>query len=83
MIVTYIDFVYYWISWRMFLYNRPFSIRNQLQATILNSWFNLLLLFAPVGLALNYVNVNLVTIFVNFLAILLMGGIIGAAMGDL
>jgi len=49
----------------------PFTIRNQLQRTIFNSWINVLLLFAPVGIALNYIPTSPVLIFVtNLLAII-------------
>src|SRR5688572_3921323 len=33
----------------------PFTFANQLQRTLLNSWINVLLVAAPVGIALNYV----------------------------
>lgn len=50
----------------------PFTVANQLQRTLLNSWINLLLVAAPVGIALNYVSsVNKVVVFVvNFIAII-------------
>ncbi|KAK0391223.1 hypothetical protein NLU13_0724 [Sarocladium strictum] len=50
----------------------PFTIGNQLQRTILNSWINLLLVAAPVGIALNYVSsVSRIVVFVvNFIAII-------------
>ncbi|KAH8173269.1 sodium/calcium exchanger protein [Sarocladium implicatum] len=50
----------------------PFTVANQLQRTLLNSWINLLLIAAPVGIALNYVHsVNKVVVFVvNFIAII-------------
>ena len=50
----------------------PFTTANQLQRTFLNSWINILLLAAPVGIALNYVkSVNRVVVFVvNFIAII-------------
>lgn len=67
-----------------FLYHRPFTARNQLQATILNSWFNLLLICVPVGFALNYTKANPIAVFfVNFFAILPLAGLIGTAMDDL
>lgn len=53
------------------LQHKPFTVRNQIQATILNSWINILLLAAPVGIALNYAGVNKVIVFVvNFIAII-------------
>lgn len=53
------------------LHHEPFTVRNQIQATILNSWINILLLAAPVGIALNYAGVNKIIVFVvNFIAII-------------
>lgn len=53
------------------LQHKPFTVKNQIQATILNSWINILLLAAPVGIALNYAGVNKVIVFVvNFIAII-------------
>ncbi|KAL7789080.1 Ca2+ transporter [Trichoderma ceciliae] len=50
----------------------PFTTANQIQRTLLNSWINLLLVAAPVGIALNYVSsVNRIAVFiVNFIAII-------------
>ncbi|KAK7420039.1 hypothetical protein QQZ08_010566 [Neonectria magnoliae] len=50
----------------------PYTFANQLQRTFLNSWINVLLVAAPVGIALNYVpSVNRVAVFVvNFIAII-------------
>ena len=49
----------------------PFTVANQLQRTFLNSWINLLILAAPVGIALNYTGVNKIAVFVvNFIAII-------------
>jgi len=49
----------------------PFTVRNQLNATIFNSWINVLLIAAPVGIALNYAGVNGIAVFVvNFIAII-------------
>ncbi|KAL4896216.1 sodium/calcium transporter [Aspergillus ambiguus] len=48
-----------------------FTVGNQIKATIFNSWINVLILAAPVGIALNYVDVNPVAVFVvNFIAII-------------
>ncbi|KAK3390386.1 Sodium/calcium exchanger protein-domain-containing protein [Podospora didyma] len=49
----------------------PFTVRNQIHRTLFNSWINLLLLAAPVGIAINYVHaVPRVAVFViNFIAI--------------
>ena len=50
----------------------PFTFANQLRRTLLNSWINVLLFAAPVGIALNFVpNLNKVIVFVvNFIAII-------------
>lgn len=50
----------------------PFTVANQLQRTLLNSWINVLLVAAPVGIALNYVkSVDRIAVFViNFIAII-------------
>ncbi|KAL7921096.1 Ca2+ transporter [Trichoderma austrokoningii] len=49
----------------------PFTVANQIQRTLLNSWINVLLVAAPVGIAINYVHsVNRIAVFVvNFIAI--------------
>ncbi|KAM4057021.1 sodium/calcium exchanger protein [Hirsutella rhossiliensis] len=49
----------------------PFTVANQLQRTFLSSWINVLIIAAPVGIALNYVpSVGRVVVFVvNFVAI--------------
>ena len=49
---------------------QKFSLGSQLKATIFNSWINLLLIMAPVGIALNYTKVPPIVVFVvNFIAI--------------
>jgi Ca2+:H+ antiporter len=50
----------------------PFTAGNQLRRTLLNSWINVLLVFAPVGIALNFVkSVDKRVVFVvNFIAII-------------
>ncbi|KAH6607599.1 ca2+:h+ antiporter [Trichoderma cornu-damae] len=50
----------------------PFTVANQIQRTLLNSWINLLLVAAPVGIAINYVDsVSRIAVFVvNFIAII-------------
>ncbi|KAK3944921.1 Calcium/proton exchanger [Diplogelasinospora grovesii] len=50
----------------------PFTVRNQIQRTIFNSWINVLIIAAPLGIALNFVpSVNKIAIFViNFIAII-------------
>ncbi|KAL4958017.1 Sodium/calcium exchanger protein-domain-containing protein [Aspergillus filifer] len=49
-----------------------FTFMGQIKATVFNSWINILLLAAPVGIALNYVDgIDPVAIFVvNFIAIM-------------
>jgi len=59
----------------------PFTVANQIQRTVLNSWINVLLIAAPVGIALNYVpSVNRVVVFVvNFIAIVPLAAMLGFA----
>jgi Ca2+:H+ antiporter len=53
------------------LKHKPFTVRNQLGATIFNSWINILLVAAPVGIGLNYAGVDGKVVFcVNFIAII-------------
>jgi Ca2+/H+ antiporter len=49
----------------------PFTIANQLQRTLLNSWINILLIAAPVGIAIaNVHSIDRIAVFVvNFVAI--------------
>ncbi|KZF23294.1 Calcium/proton exchanger [Xylona heveae TC161] len=48
-----------------------FTVWSQLNATIFNSYINILILAAPVGIALNFTNVNKIAVFVvNFIAII-------------
>ena len=48
-----------------------FTIWSQVQHTIFNSWINILLLMAPVGIALHYTNQDPKAVFVvNFIAII-------------
>lgn len=62
------------------LKHEPFTVRNQLGATIFGSWVNLLLIAAPVGIALNYVGVDGKIIFVvNFIAIIPLAGMLSFA----
>jgi len=50
---------------------KPFTVANQLQRTFLNSWINILILAAPVGIALAHTSINGIAVFVvNFLAII-------------
>ena len=50
----------------------PFTVGNQIQRTILNSWINVLIVAAPIGIALNFVpGVSKIVVFVvNFIAII-------------
>ena len=60
-----------WYKGKELYHSHPFTLRNQLGATIFNSYINLLLIAAPVGIALNYAHVNGKIIFVvNFIAII-------------
>ncbi|TGO83934.1 hypothetical protein BPOR_0572g00040 [Botrytis porri] len=61
--------------------HEPFTLRSQLQNTIFNSWINILLIAAPVGIALNYAGgVNGIVIFVvNFIAIIPLAAMLGFA----
>jgi Ca2+:H+ antiporter len=62
------------------LKHKPFTLRNQLGATIFNSWINLLLIAAPVGIGLNYAGVNGKIVFVvNFIAIIPLAGMLSFA----
>jgi len=62
------------------LKHKPFTVRNQLQATLFNSWVNILLLAAPAGIAVNYAKLNGVAIFVvNFIAIIPLAGMLSFA----
>ena len=49
----------------------PFTVANQLQRTFLNSWINVLLVAAPLGIGLNFAPVTPIAVFVvNFIAII-------------
>ncbi|CAO1600451.1 hypothetical protein XANCAGTX0491_004140 [Xanthoria calcicola] len=57
-----------------------YSLANQLRATFLNSWLNLLLIFSPVGIAVNYANVTPIAVFIiNAVAIIPLAGLLGYA----
>ena len=59
----------------------PFTVRNQIQRTLFNSWINILLVAAPAGIAVNYVpSVSRVAVFVvNFIAIVPLAAMLGFA----
>ena len=50
----------------------PFTVANQIQRTLLNSWINVLLVAAPIGIALGAISgMNKIAVFVvNFIAII-------------
>ena len=51
--------------------NHKFTAASQLRATLFNSWINVLLVFVPVGIAVNFTNIAPVAVFViNFIAII-------------
>ncbi len=50
---------------------QTFTVASQLRATLFNSWINVLLVFVPIGIAVNFANVPKVGVFViNFIAII-------------
>lgn len=59
----------------------PFTVGNQIQRTLLSSWINILLVAAPVGIALGVIpNMNPIAIFVvNFIAIIPLAALLGFA----
>ncbi|KAK0124744.1 hypothetical protein ONS96_008626 [Cadophora gregata f. sp. sojae] len=60
-----------WYKGKVLPHKEPFTLRNQIQRTLLNSWINILLLAAPIGIALNYAGVDKKAVFVvNFIAII-------------
>ncbi|PSS16540.1 hypothetical protein M430DRAFT_140665 [Amorphotheca resinae ATCC 22711] len=69
-----------WYKGKELHHSEPFTVRNQLGATIFNSWVNVLLIAAPVGIALNYVGVDGKAVFVvNFIAIIPLAGLLSFA----
>lgn len=53
------------------LAHQPYTVRNQLENTLFNSWINVLILAAPIGIILNYTGVDKKVVFVvNFIAII-------------
>ena len=51
--------------------DHKFTVASQLRATLFNSWINVLLVFVPVGIAVNFTNIPPVGVFViNFIAII-------------
>lgn len=69
-----------WYKGKELYHEEPFTLRNQLQRTIFSSWINLLLIAAPVGIALNYAGVDGKVVFtVNFIAIIPLAGMLSFA----
>lgn len=62
------------------LNHKPFKLGNQLKATIFNSWLNLLLIAAPIGIATYFMNVSAVAVFIiNFIAIIPLAALLSHA----
>jgi hypothetical protein len=60
--------------------HKPFTLSNQLRATIFNSWINVLLIAAPVGIAMHFINASPVAVFViNFIAIIPLAALLSYA----
>ncbi|WYZ46221.1 hypothetical protein EsH8_IX_000446 [Colletotrichum jinshuiense] len=59
----------------------PFTFANQLQRTLLSSYINVLIVAAPVGIAISYVgSINKIAVFVvNFIAIIPLAAMLGFA----
>ena len=50
---------------------QQFGFMGQINATLFNSWINILFLMVPVGIAVNYVHISPIAVFViNFIAII-------------
>ena len=59
---------------------QKFTAMSQLRATIFNSYVNILLVFVPIGIAVNYAHIAPVGIFViNFIAIIPLAGMLSYA----
>lgn len=59
---------------------QKFTVASQIRGTILNSYVNILLLFVPVGIAVNYAGVSQIAVFViNFIAIIPLAGMLSYA----
>lgn len=68
-------------SGRASMKHKKFTFRNQIQATLFNSWINVLLIAAPVGIALHFVpGMKDEAIFVvNFIAIIPLAALLSYA----
>ena len=59
---------------------KKYTIWSQIRYTIFNSWINVIIIAAPVGIALSFTSVNPIVIFiVNFLAIIPLAGMLSYA----
>lgn len=59
---------------------QKFTAMSQIRATLLNSYVNLLLVFVPIGIAVNYTGIPRVAVFViNFIAIVPLAGMLSYA----
>ncbi|KAL9109539.1 MAG: hypothetical protein Q9227_005875 [Pyrenula ochraceoflavens] len=57
-----------------------FTPMSQLRATLFNSWINLLLVFVPVGIIVNYLHINPIAVFIlNFVAIIPLAALLSYA----
>lgn len=69
-----------WYKGKELYHKEPFTLRNQVRRTIFSSWVNILLIAAPVGIALNYAGVDGKVVFtVNFIAIIPLAGMLSFA----
>ena len=59
---------------------QQFTAMSQIKATLFNSYVNILLVFVPVGIAVNYADVKPVAVFIiNFIAIIPLAGMLSYA----
>ena len=67
-------------SWRA----KHISLRSQLQETVLGSWFNILFVFVPIGITLNYTGFGAVIVFcTNFVAIISSNAVLSIGIQEL
>ncbi|KAI9780271.1 MAG: hypothetical protein M1839_006831 [Geoglossum umbratile] len=63
---------------------RKFTFWGQIRATVFSSWINILFVFAPAGIIVNYLHVSPVVIFVvNFIAIIPLAAMLSYATEEL
>jgi Ca2+:H+ antiporter len=61
-------------------HRHKFTVQNQIRATLFNSWINVLLVAAPVGIALGAMKMNDIAVFViNFIAIIPLAALLSYA----